>query len=284
MRKLAYKCAYKILKYCLKNDISVNYYSYNEKIFNLALKGLGIGNWDEEDILSGEKFFIESLDIDAPIVFDVGAYTGGYAEKINTNFSNPNIFSFEPQPFNYEQISNKFKSFDNIKLLNIAVGEEKGKIYLFDSKKGGDSQLASCFKNVIEVNYAQESTKYEVDLDTIDNIFEINNLNHIDILKIDTEGNELNVLKGAQKLIENNKINIIQFEFNNMNVVSRTFFRDFVELLSNYDFYRMLPDGLVKLNYDYQYPVSQEIFYFQNIIAINKNYNNKSLNKIICAE
>jgi hypothetical protein len=90
----------------------------------------------------------------------------------------------------------------------------------------------------------------------------------IDFLKIDTEGHELAVLKGAKNLIAQQKIQLIQFEFNEMNVVSRTYMRDFVELLSNYQLHRVVPDGYFPLNNCVQ---DIEIFGFQNILAIPQN-------------
>jgi len=47
------------------------------------------------------------------------------------------------------------------------------------------------------------------------------------------------------------------------------FFKDFYDLLINFDIYRLLPKGVIKLN-NYE-PVYDEIFGYQNIVAINKN-------------
>ena len=53
-----------------------------------------------------------------------------------------------------------------------------------------------------------------------------------------------------------------------MNVISKTFFKDIVDLLPGYDFYRLLPDGLKALG---TYKSAHfEIFSFQNIVAIKK--------------
>ena len=52
-----------------------------------------------------------------------------------------------------------------------------------------------------------------------------------------------------------------------MNIVSRVFFRDFRLVLNNYDFYRLLPGGVILLG---DVPLSTELFAFQNIIAIPK--------------
>lgn len=62
------------------------------------------------------------------------------------------------------------------------------------------------------------------------------------------------------------KIKAIQFEFNIMNIASKSYFLDFWKILSDYKFYRLLPNGMVKIE---QYkPWYCEIFAFQNIVAI----------------
>ena len=87
----------------------------------------------------------------------------------------------------------------------------------------------------------------------------------IGLLKIDTEGHEFEVLKGAENLLKAGKIEMIHLEFNEMNVFSRVFFKDIWDYLPNYDLYRMLPDGLVHIkNYS---PVFCEIFAYQNLVA-----------------
>ena len=53
-----------------------------------------------------------------------------------------------------------------------------------------------------------------------------------------------------------------------MNIVSRAFFRDFRIILKDYDLYRLLPSGVIRLG---DSPVQTELFAYQNIIAIPKN-------------
>jgi hypothetical protein len=95
-----------------------------------------------------------------------------------------------------------------------------------------------------------------------------NRIEYVNLLKIDTEGHEIEVIKGFLSFIKANKVNAIQFEFNEMNIISRVFFIDFWDMLPNYNFYRILPDGIVLIkNYS---PVCCEIFAYQNILAILK--------------
>jgi hypothetical protein len=87
-------------------------------------------------------------------------------------------------------------------------------------------------------------------------------------LKIDTEGCELDVLKGFRRYIEGGKVGAVQFEFNEMNVLSRAYFHDFWNLMPGYDFYRLLPGGMIRL--EGYVPLFCEIFAFQNIVALRR--------------
>ena len=104
---------------------------------------------------------------------------------------------------------------------------------------------------------------------TLDAYARENGVRRIALLKVDTEGNEYKVLLGARELLRSGAIAAIQFEFNEMNVASRVFVRDFLDLLPNYDMYRLLPRGLLRI--DPYIPVYSEIFGFQNIVAIRRD-------------
>jgi len=106
---------------------------------------------------------------------------------------------------------------------------------------------------------------FEVELDTLDNYCENQKLSFIDFIKIDTEGNELAVLQGARQMIATGGLPFIQFEFNEMNVISRSFLKDFYKVLEGYEFFRLMPNGLFPLG---AYNAGNEIFAFQNIIAL----------------
>ena len=69
----------------------------------------------------------------------------------------------------------------------------------------------------------------------------LDNLPNISLLKIDTEGHELPVFRDALESIRANKIDAIKFEFNEMNVISPAFFKDFFNLLNNYLLIRLPP-------------------------------------------
>jgi hypothetical protein len=99
-------------------------------------------------------------------------------------------------------------------------------------------------------------------------------LSRIDLLKIDTEGHELEVLHGARKLLAAGLIRVLHIEFNEMNVFSRVFLRDFRELLSRHTAYRMLP-GIISVS---DSPLASELFAFQNVVFV-PNWKSHSLNE-----
>lgn len=90
---------------------------------------------------------------------------------------------------------------------------------------------------------------------------------------VDVEGYELEVLKGASRMLLSESIKIIQFEFTQLNTTTRIYFKDFWELLStNYNIYRLLPNGLLHIkNYN---ATTDEIFGYQNFVAIKKGLEN----------
>ena len=57
-----------------------------------------------------------------------------------------------------------------------------------------------------------------VETNTIDNFCKINDIKHIDILKIDTEGYEEKVISGAKRMLKNQKIDIIQIELTHSDI------------------------------------------------------------------
>lgn len=241
----------------------INFYFYKK-----ILIGIGI-NLNYDIYKSGEYEFLNSYlkTIKEPIVFDVGANIGDYSRAIKKINKDAVIYAFEPHPINFNKLKENMKSYDGISLVNKGLGKEKGNLYIYDYKNNDGSPRASIYKEVIEFMYGSSTVKHEIELDTIDNFLEKNRINKIDLLKIDTEGNELDVLRGALKSINNGYINVIQFEFNYTNIIPRNFLYDFFIILKDYDLYRLLRKGMVKLKNE---PYN-EIFLFQNIVAIKKS-------------
>jgi len=236
-------------------------------------KQIGILNWENEAV-TGEKYLLETglkkilPEKNKYIFFDVGANNGDYSRSLLNNFPGAEIHAFEPLPDCYQQLSklSKDKSgqfFAN----NVCVSNKAGQVELNTYPNDLSSQHASLYGEVLkDLHKASDLQKIAVNALTLDEYAKNFNFKHIDFLKIDTEGHELKVLEGAGDLIRNKSITAIQFEFNEMNVISRVFFKDFYSMLSpNYKFFRLLPDGLYPIP---KYDTFLEVFKFQNFLAV----------------
>lgn len=231
----------------------------------MGLRGLGILNY-KTDRQSGEARFIrcELAGAINGVVFDVGANVGNYSVAVKGRFPALDIYAFEPHPTTFGKLVQNTEAL-GVKSFNLGVGSVEGSLTLYDYANNDGSCHASLHRDVIEKMHKGKSVGHEVRVVSLDDFVKDKYFTRIALLKIDTEGHEYEVLKGAANLIRTNNISMIHFEFNEMNVVSRVFFRDIWEFLPNYDFYRMLPDGLAPIiNYS---PIFCEIFAYQNIVA-----------------
>jgi FkbM family methyltransferase len=246
------------------------FYRLNRIFLNLSLRGIGVLNY-ENDSVSGEKNLIRKIlprliERPQPIFFDIGAYIGNYTRILHARFPAATIYAFEPNPKNFPELSTL--NMQNVKPQFIALGAKEEDKVFYDMKGERTSSQGSFFQEVITHIHNREVIQNTVKVETLDNFTRRQQIDYIDFIKIDTEGYELNILKGATSLLKRKAIGCIQFEFNEMNVYSRSFLQDFRELLADYTLYRLLPRHLLKLD---DKPIFTELFTYQNILAIPKN-------------
>jgi FkbM family methyltransferase len=240
----------------------------------LSYENIGIFKYQNFSI-SGEEFLLQKV---LPAVvhekkitaFDIGANEGDYAIQIQKQYSEGQIFCFEPIMQTFEALCEKTTKYKNIRCFNIGLGEKKDTFEIFTYKNKLNNKHASLYKEVITDihNSKEDCIAYSVQIDTLSDFCEEHRIKVIDFLKIDTEGSEFSVLKGGISLIEERRIKVIQFEFGEMNVVSRVFLKDFYNILGEYNIYRLDTNRLIPL---YQYNAWNEIFLYQNFVAIRKD-------------
>lgn len=242
----------------------------NEVIAKIGLKGLGFISAHDEPRMNGELHFLKKV-IDKyriKSIFDVGANQGHYTQLCSKLGFKGRIYCFEPHPINYKTLKENVKGITD-DVFNIGFSNSTGSAQIFDHSDSDGSEHASLFKGVIEIIHKGKPVQHEISLSTIDEFLDERDIKNVGLLKIDTEGSEFNILRGAIDSLKAKRIEIIHFEFNEMNTVSKVFVRDFVDCLLDYNLYRLLPSDFLRINY--LTPALNEIFAYQNIIAIRKD-------------
>lgn len=154
-------------------------------------------------------------------VVDIGAHKGEFLNNIMKIKNRTNIYSFEPQIEICNQLKKKFKKKKNVKISNFAISDKNIVKRLNISIKTS----TSTFSNYNQKSYWKKIKDFllsglknrsiirseKVKTITLDHFFEKKRLK-IDLLKIDTEGHEYQVLKGAKKLLKKN-VRFILIEF-----------------------------------------------------------------------
>jgi FkbM family methyltransferase len=242
-----------------------------------AYQAIGILNYESPE-RSGEDHLIgevlpRTITARSPVLFDVGANRGEMSVALRRSFPAARIFAFEPNPLTYERLVGNVKGL-NIDCIRAGLGacEETGLLHCYrgDQTSGHASIYRDMFRlyEGYGIGGAADLTTFEVVIQTIDGTCHALGIDGIDFLKIDVEGHELQVLKGARKMLAGARVSLIQFEFTDCNVLSRTFMRDFYEILQGFSFFRLGPRSLIPLG---SYAARLEVFQFQNILAVRND-------------
>lgn len=243
---------------------------FNRLVMVLGLNGLGVLNYSSAQA-SGERNFLQRWlrQRHEPVCFDVGANRGLYSAMILEVNPGARLHCFEPHPRNFEALKQRIGRTANAILNNCGCGDEPGALTLFDYADADGSSHASMHREVIERLHGARSVEHRVPVVCLDDYVKEHGIRQIDLLKIDTEGHEFAVLRGAADTLRTGIVACIHIEFNEMNAVSGVFFKQFYDLLSpDYTLYRLLPTSMLEIT---RYmPAYHEIFAFQNIVAFRR--------------
>jgi FkbM family methyltransferase len=242
----------------------------NRLLYRVALHGMGLLNYQNPRV-SGERLFISrllpALPADA-VILDVGAHVGRYARQIKELKPTATVIAFEPNPTPFAVLQQEAGR-SGFRAVNMGCAERAGRVPIYVEHNNSATEHATLYPGAMETIHRIASASYEVEVTALDAFARDNGLQHVHFLKMDVEGHELAVLRGARGLIAAKAVDVIQFEFNDSNVFSHTFLRDFISFLQGYRFFRLVQDGLLPLEpYDPKYC---EIFAFQNIVAIRED-------------
>lgn len=198
-------------------------------------------------------------------VIDVGANIGATSIPLAKYFHKTNFYLFEPHPLVYDDLINNisYNNLGNVVAKNIAITDSTEQSLPFYAQKNATNLGLSSFMLNDDID---EFDVINVDCQSLDSIF-LNSNKKIDVIKIDTQGHELNVLLSATNIIQRDRP-IIFFEYESEyfknKIIESTTRKNIVKFFErmNYELYMIDPSS------KYLPKITLKNYYHGDIIAV----------------
>ena len=195
--------------------------------------------------------FLLNLDIRFKLILDVGSHKGESIDGFLKIFNDCSIIGFEPQKDCFNFLNKKFKKTVKVKIQNFALDRKKGTKKLRKNILSTTSTFSKT--NPLSKHYKIKSIllgkknagflkEESVKINTLDNFTKSMKIKKINLLKIDTEGNEMQVLIGAKKSLKKTEIILIEHNFTDyyknydLNKISLFLEKNFFKNIKNFKF------------------------------------------------
>jgi FkbM family methyltransferase len=179
---------------------------------------------------------------DVNTCFDVGANSGIFSYFLKKRYNNAEIHCFEPSPELIKCIELNLNRFNNIHIKNQAICDVSGSVNFYVNK--ASQQTNSLIIDSV-TPFCEEGSMdmISVDSNTLDRYCIQNNIDSIDVLKVDIQGAEKSLLRGAKDILNNVNLSIFEISFLDADI-----FETSEILLNNFNKYKVIND--VKMGAD----------------------------------
>ncbi len=211
-------------------------------------------------------YFLKKNKVSLQTFIDVGAHKGSYTDFLRNNFKIKKAYLFEPQKKIFMHIKKKYKNNRNIQTYDSAVSDKNQYKKIFINKHDLTSSLTKMNTSNVYLNlkarlfggniYDMVTEEYNVKTLKLFEFIKQKKIKNVDLIKIDTEGHELSVLKGLGKKIKNIKIILIEFHNNKIYI--------------NYDSYK-IHRYLIKNKFTLKKKIKFPFTEWEDRIYFNKN-------------
>ena len=193
-------------------------------------------------------------------MFDVGANVGDWSVHAAVALPEATIHAFEPVPDTFSALARSATALPGRIVANPAgLSDRDGTIAL--NVMADDSTLSS-----IVALHEGEGRRVDCAMRSGDAYMAEHKIDRIDLLKIDVEGAEHLVLQGFARALAEGRIDVIQFEYGQANIVTRFLLRDFHLLLEGhgYSVGKLYPSRVDFRSYRFEH----EDFIGPNFVAV----------------
>lgn len=200
----------------------------------------GDNNMDAES--NGEFSVACDLAPQSNVIFDIGANIGDWSCQVAGANSFAKVHAFEPSKLTFAMLQkNTAHLGDQIILNQYGLGSESSEKTLI--RYPSVSELGSLYEfDSIALDSLGAPLREVVQLKSLDDYCSDCGISKVDFAKIDVEGHEVNVLRGAKRMMQSAAIRCIQFEYHATWIYSESHLRDVFHLMKNtpYQLFKLL--------------------------------------------
>lgn len=182
---------------------------------------------------NGEYLLLSKVIPQAKLIIDVGANIGDWTEVCLKFNPHAKILAFEPSPETANTFEARHSANDGVTLYRHGLAESDGLFEFYDY--GPNAGLSGFFSREASIGRVPERVT-RLETKRLDSIDELKAADRIDFVKIDTEGAEMNVMRGATGCLENQRIRFLQFEYGGTWIDARMLLVDAFELLTAFGY------------------------------------------------
>lgn len=216
---------------------------------------------------NGERWLVDVVGSKVETFIDIGANVGDWTMMMLARNPLALGIAVEPGTVALERLRERLPA--TVDIVPAAAGSVDGSVIRFfeEPEAGVRSSAAKA--------WSANAKEREVEIVTIDALMDQRGWERIDFLKVDTEGYDARVLLGATKTLNDQRIDIVQFEYNlPWREVGSTLGAAISFLnAAGYDVHALRPFGLES----FEYPAFGEFFSYANFVAVSRTSRFRSL-------
>jgi FkbM family methyltransferase len=211
---------------------------------------------------NGEIALMNAVAPSSKCFIDVGANVGAWAKAFLERMRSEGVgIAVEPSEQARARLCGALAPMaPRVHIIAAAAGDTEGSIDFYSEPNAGEtSSVVPGFSNA-------KSERIQVELTTVDRLAERFGVGHIDFMKIDAEGYDLHVIRGASGLLRRQAVDVVQFEYNAPWALAGSTLGACIALLSGwgYEVFLLKGDGLHR----FRYAKHGEYFGYSNFAAV----------------
>jgi FkbM family methyltransferase len=157
---------------------------------------------------NGERWLIEQIAPRSKFFIDVGANVGNWSREFASRMPVARGIAFEPSPPTAAELRVRLADYHGIEIVESAISDRSGNAAFYAETNLGDTS------SLIRTHSQIDAKRLSVQVSTLDAEIAKRKIESVDLLKIDAEGFDLHVLRGSENSLNNQKIDVIEFEYN----------------------------------------------------------------------